>query len=101
MKEYPHTKSKKGIGNLVLLLRSFPQSVYMYCMHDQAIACSGIICKQAIATKTPPLKALAMPSTIGLSVKDLDLTGIKPDSAASKKAIIINTNLRVSADHII
>jgi hypothetical protein len=70
-------------------------------MHSQAVACSGMMCMQAIATKTPPLKAFAIPSISGLSLKDFDLTGIKPSRAASKKAIIINTSLSVSGDHII
>ena len=41
----------------------------------------------AIAINTPPLKAFAIPSTIGDSLKDYDFTGMTPSNAASKKAI--------------
>jgi hypothetical protein len=101
IKEYPQTKRKNGIGNLVALLVSFPQSVLTYCMHSQAVAYSGIMCMHAIAIKTPPLKAFAIPNIMGLSWKALLLTGTIPRSAASRKATAINMTLRVSGLHII
>jgi len=48
-----------------------------------------MICIKAIAKKTPPLKALAIPKTIGDSLNLDDLIGMIPRAAASMKARII------------
>ena len=62
---------------------------------------SGMICKNAIAKKTPPLNALAIPSTIGDSLKLDDLIGMTPKRAASRKAIMIKPILIAKTDSIL
>jgi len=56
-----------------------------------------MICISAIAKNTPPLNALAIPSTFGDSLKLLENTGIRPIITASIKETIINRILRVYA----
>jgi hypothetical protein len=89
IKVYPKTKRKNGMLSLSALVVSYPHKDLTYCMHSQVCVCSGMMCIKAMARKTPPLKALAMPSTIGDSRKLDDLAGMAPRIAASRKAMII------------
>jgi len=58
------------------------------------------MCIRQIARKTPPEKALAIPSILGFSRKDLTMIGTMPIPKASRKATMQNPSLRVSVlDH--
>jgi len=101
IKVYPATNKKNGILSRPAKSVSSPHLVLTYCMHSHSWVYSGKICKKAIAKNTPPLKALATPSTIGDSLNLFDLIGMDPIIAASNKATMIKIILIVLALHII